>query len=391
MVLAAAFGSLAVGEHVPLSSSVLLLDARRLENAEAYIDRAAKLGGGRVQLVVTLHAQLSSNLRIEQLGLLRDRRRSWKDPRNFWPLDQSLSDYIQQQLNKAVARAVYHNLDIAILSHLDPAGEIEEWRNYYQFHPHEPVAGRSYHDSLIEPVIRALKREASPNTHIWFALAGEMGRSLFQHPEAYREMLRHVRHELPRPNVKVGISLNHNELGGGHQPTAVQHEQLQLLLNECQFVGFSNYRPFTLPVSEATFAAALHAFLAELGRRDLTLPSDTPLHFSEIGLGGAPHPSGNVSPARAARQPWEGASLASTNPWRPPLMRRFRRQYYAALLEYLAKERQPTVRKPTAAFLWNEGSWAPLGIDQPRLADPSIVTQVRQHNDASDSPSYRIR
>lgn len=367
-----------LAQPVPLNSSVLIYDRVSLIKAPEVVDRIAALGDRRVVFVVTLHCRLSPELRPLALGLMSDRSRSWSAPDNFEPLSSGVLSFYQSHLTAAIRRAVSHGMDIAILPHLDPAGQIEEWRNHYDFDPQEMIAGHSYDGALIDVCTAAVAASTDDRTQTHFSLGGEMGRSAFAHPAAYCTLLAKVRGDLKRVNAEVGLSLNHNDLAGGHEPTADERRELQRLFADCDFVGFSNYAPFDQRPTPQKFSRDCERFLARLKEYGIELPKDTPLHFSEIGLGGAPDKQGAVSVDRAMREPWEGASRPHKNPWTTPAMVSLRRDYYSALLSFLRD--QPGPRRVDAAYLWSEGSWEPLGVFHPAFADEATVRAVQTHN-----------
>jgi hypothetical protein len=87
---------------------------------------------------------------------------------------------------------------------------------------------------------------------------------------------------------------------------------------------------------------------------------------------------------KAADAPWEGTPFAGNNPWRDEAMRALRRQYYAALLQFLS--RQPARWRVSAAFVWSMGSWDPIGLRQPEFGDPEIIAAIEKHNGKVRNP-----
>ena len=61
-----------------------------------------------------------------------------------------------------------------------------------------------------------------------------------------------------------------------------------------------------------------------------------------------------------------------------PELRELRRQYHAALLEFLASPSGP--QPVTAAFLWSHSSWDPMNRESSANFDPSIFEAIRRHN-----------
>ena len=360
-------------QPTPLNSSVLILDQRTLLRASELVERAAELGNRRVMFVITVQCRLTPLLRVRELGLMIDRQETWESPENFVPLDDSKLAEFTDRLAAAFEKAVGLGLDIAVLPHYDPAGEILEWRNLYEFDPYEECKGYSYVTALIDPTIKALRRTAKPTTRIQFSLSGEMGRSLFMHPTAYRRLAKHTREKLEDWPLEVGIGLNHSDVAGEHIPTSAQQQEMQNLVNECDYVGFSNYSPFQLPPRAEQFAESCQKFLDELASHSIEVPESTSLHFTEIGLGGH-----GTAPETAAAKPWEGTGDPGINPWLTVKMVNFRRDYHRALMEFLQKQQGP--RRVSAAYFWSEGSWEPQGMDNPAFADPILIERIRRHN-----------
>jgi len=367
-----------LAQPVPLNSAVLIYDEKTLIGAPDVVQRIADLGDERLMFVVTVHCRLSPDFKPTELGLMGDRYRSWRDDSNFKPMDEELQAFYQKHLTAAFQKAVDLNLDIAVLPHYDPAGKIVEWRNRFDFDPLEEVSGFSYYSTLIEPCIQAFEATAKETTKIDFSLGGEMGHSAFAYPASYRELAQRVRSRLHDKQVRVGISLNHGTVADNYQASLAQRTEMQAFLSECDFVGFSNYSPFKLPPSAEQFSMACQKFVKELGRNGVELPQAIPLHFSEIGLGGAPNARGDSATQAAAAEPWEGTVRVRNNPWVSEGMIEMRREYHAALLEFL--QNQPGPRRVEAAYFWSEGSWEPLGVAQQVFVDAKIAESIREHN-----------
>lgn len=359
-------------EPAPLNSSVLIFDQRTLAQAPETVERAAALGNRRLMFVVTVQVRLTPELRVRELGYMVDRRSDWGEPENFLPITDERRRQFTDQLTTAFTKAVELGLDIAILPHYDPAGEVFEWRNLYDFEPYEKHNGHSYATAVIDPIVEALRRSAKPQTRVQFALSGEMGRSLFTHPAAYRRLAAQVRDGLQGHDLQVGLGLNFSGNTGEQTPTAEQCREMQRLVDACDFVGFSNYSPFEPPPNAAQFSRDCQALLDELAALSIVVPEGTPLLFSEIAIGG------KDSVVASAAEPWEGSPRASRNPWRTEEMISLRRAYYTELLHFL--KTQPGSRPVTAAYLWSEGSWDPQGLDRQEFLDPVIVEMIREHN-----------
>jgi hypothetical protein len=109
------------------------------------------------------------------------------------------------------------------------------------------------------------------------------------------------------------------------------------------------------------------------------------MQFSEVGIGGRRLRGGEQpNQTKAAEAPWEGTAFPRNNPWRDESMRSLRRQYHAALLQFLAQ--QPAQWRVSAVFVWSMGSWDPIGLEQPEFADSEIITAIEKHNRGVPNP-----
>jgi hypothetical protein len=295
---------------------------------------------------------------------------------------------LRNALRQVFARIVEHNMDIYILPHIDSGGGIHTWRNWVNFDPLEEYDGYSYAGLMIESTATALADTIRPSTRVEMALSGEMGTSLFLYPDSYRQIVRALRQKPKLEGAKIGISLNHNGIAGKGNPTGASdirladagRQQLQSLIDECDFLGMSFYRPVSFPPTSDDFANGIDHFMAEFERQGLTVSRAKPLHFSEVGIGGGYKDEDRADdPEKAVETPWAGSGDPRTNPWRAPAMQELRRQYHDALLKFLAD--QPASRHVTAAFFWSTGSWDPEGVRHPEFMDAEIVAAIKRHND----------
>src|SRR5262249_38665015 len=126
-------------------------------------------------------------------------------------------------------------------------------------------------------------------------------------------------------------------------------------------------------------------FMNEFKQYGLDVSADKPMQFSEVGIGGGRLRRGeSPTVAKAVESPWEGTAFARNNPWREESMRKLRRQYYDALLEFLATQRARY--RVSAVFGWSMGSWDPIGLRQAEFMDPDIVVAVAKHNRSISNP-----
>jgi hypothetical protein len=290
-------------------------------------------------------------------------------------------------LRRVFSRIAERGMDIFILPHLDSGGRIQTWRNWFEFDPLDDISGYSYEGLVLNSIADALTATTNRDTRVELALSGEMGTSLFRHPESYRRIVQNLRGRPGLKQLKIGISLNHGGIAGrGNQNGAEEiklsnagRRQMQSLLDECDFIGMSFYRPVSLHPSPDDFVRGIEHFMSEFAMHGLNVPITKPLHFSEVGIGGGFHDNDVApSPAKAVESPWAGSGNPRVNPWATEAMRELRREYHRALLEFLAT--QPAKWNVSAAFFWSTGSWDPQGMRHQLFADAEIVAAVNQHN-----------
>src|SRR5262249_40892932 len=155
----------------------------------------------------------------------------------------------------------------------------------------------------------------------------------------------------------------HGGIAGRGNPTGAKdvllsdkkREQMQELINECDFVGMSFYVPGSARPTPDDFVRGIDHFMGEFKQHGLYVSTDKPMQFSEVGMGGGRLRRGeSPTVSKAVESPWEGTAFPWNNPWRDESMQKLRRQYYDALLQFLAS--QPARYRVSAAFGWSMGS-----------------------------------
>ncbi len=136
-----------------------------------------------------------------------------------------------------------------MLPHIDAAWPNDVWRNWIDFDPLVETKGYSFYELVLAPVAEILAELEEPG-EVTLCVGGEMGRSLFTYPEAYREVLLKWRAMPAARNAekrawRLGVSLNHSGVAGEDPPSAANVAVVQKFLDESDFLGFSNYRPVT--------------------------------------------------------------------------------------------------------------------------------------------------
>ena len=370
----------------PVCPSVMMYDAFTMRAAPQLVDRVAEIHGDAapassrwVQFVPTIHARLNKDFRPEVYGVHRSRAASWTAPSSFEPMSEALLQRCRVEVDAAVERAVSRGLHIAVLPHLDPAGgPIVEWRNNYDFRPRADVAGYSYESLALGPIADAIERHATLETRVDFCLSGEMGEGLFRYPEEHLRVLAELRERFSaNPNtagVRLGIGLNWCDLSGRVERDNFDREAVQAFFDACDFLGFSCYTPVHNPPTPADFRAATEGFLAELTELGIELDPETPLLFTEVGLGGGDGPS---TPEEIVAMPWAGRGSGPYRPWQNAELADLRRGYFEALCEYLES---PSASRVERVFLWSEGPWDPQGVIDRLHREDTIAERIRRHN-----------
>jgi mannan endo-1,4-beta-mannosidase len=367
-----------------LSASVFVDSMHPLDETLQVIDAAAGRRERQINVVVTIYVDLTNDLQIKSFG-------EFAGPdRKFKPFDNVMRRELKEKLERVFARMIKHGMAIYVLPHIDAGGKVKQWRNWVNFDPLQPYSGYAYADLLLGTIADALAEAAAPDTRIEMALSGEMGTSLFRYPESYRAVVRQLRARQALKQLKLGISLNHGGIAGARNPTGAKElslsdekrQQMQGLIDDCDFVGMSFYSPISVAPTPDDFVRGVERFMGEFKRYGLNVPTNKPMQFSEVGIGGGRlRNDEQPDPAKAVQAPWEGTASPRNNPWHGESMQSLRRQYHAALLEFLSK--QPAPWRVSAAFLWSMGSWDPIGVRQTEFSDPGIIAAIKKHNRAA--------
>ena len=352
---------------------MLLLNRAHFSTSAALMRRAIGYGCRRVNVVVTLHCEVNEDDSLESIGIGHVRSDGLS---RYRPLTGKIRNELEQGLRSCFAEAVDSNVDLVILAHLDSNGRRDRWRNHFRFDPTQRLKGYSYEQAMLQVVLAALNVTAATETRVEFNLTGEMGSTIFAHADKYCDILQRMRAQ--RSDVRFGFNLNHDGIEGKQTPSPPACKDVQRLIDSCDFLGFSNYRPVSVPPVKQDFEASVAYFLSELRRLDLSMPGNMPLHFSEVGLGGAAAGADDQDPPGVAATPYAGPRYGAVSPWADPELRSLRRKYHAALLEYLD---DPTGPQPvTAAFLWSHTSWDPMNERSAANFDREIFAAIRRHN-----------
>lgn len=365
---------------------VAMFQKWQMQDASKAVDKVAALGESRVQFCITLQSEINAQFVPQNFGLLRERR-DGEAGNSFYPSDEALRAELKGWCAAAFARAAEHRLAISVLLHLNSHGTIQHWRNDFDFDPLTPLAGASYEDALVRPVLEALEEAVPADWLVQVSLQGEMGRTVFAHPQSWLTLLNRVRQRGKLTRAVFGMSFNHELVSGQVLPGEAQREALKKLWNACDFIGVSMYQRVSATPRAEDFIFNVGRFVGEFSGLGCALPEGKPLHFVEFGLGGGGQSADGafhmpaLTAADAARVPFFGTDKETENPWTVEALTELRRQTYGALCDFLAR---PMTRHPVrAAYLWNSGSWDVHGLVSPAFADEKIVRRIHEHNRAA--------
>ena len=357
----------------------------QMERAPAMVDTIAGLGAKRVQFVIALQSELDESFRVLNYGLVLEDKAA-KEGSRFFPMTEEIRTRLRGWLAAAFARAAYHDLKVDILLHLNAQGKVQEWRNFFDFDPLLPLGGYSYGRALPQTVLEALQGAVPADWPVSISLQGEMGTTVMKYPDRWRQLLKQLRKGQTLHNARYGISLNHEGNRGKAKPQDLNPLALNALWQEIDFIGVSMYQRMSVPPTALDFAANLERFAVEFAGLGAPLPAGKELRLVEVGLGGGGMaPDGTFSSpakelAHLARAPFQGTSEKDKNPWKRPEFQAYRRQYHAALCDFLRT--QPARWLVSVGVLWSFGSWDPHGVDGADFADAEIVKRIQEHNAA---------
>jgi len=340
-----------------VSPSILLFNIWDFNSCEIQMQKAIDLGAKTINIVPTIKFIAHDATKLEYFCYQK----------NFCDkFDREVIAEVENDLKKCATIAARAGVNLSFTPHIDDGGGRGIWRNNLVFDPRASYQETTYKESILDPIYRIIKSLTPVDIEIDFSFQGEMGATVFNYPNSYRQILKEYRKGLGK-KVKLGISINYNALGGwGHRYRGVERRTLQKLINEVDFLGFSFYHPVEKKI-EDHFSFGTKKFLWELKNKSLKLPENLPLHFTEIGLGG-----GNLSNDGRSRgnnafeigkAPYAGlysSFNAQTSPWEISQNAIFRREFYNSLNNYLNSE---FISNPvTRAFVWNADSWDVFGL-----------------------------
>ena len=385
LILASSIKLLAGGPPAPVYPMVPMFHRWDYEKSTERIARAAETGARRVSFTVLLLSELEPGFKVRNFGAAVEvAKPDGIKEVVFRAMTAESRQEMALALRTAFAAAVQRGLEINVLPQIDASGAITEWRNFFDFDPATKRGGFSYETAMLETVVESLEAAVPPDHKVEMSLEGEMGRSLFTYPDAWRGVLERVRARGKLRQFRLGISANYEGVAGKVVPDAAQQEGMRQLIAACDFVGISCYAKTSLPPMAADFTACVDTFAGEFEKAGCPIPADKPLRFTELGHGGGgfdadwkltvPGPLLD----RMGKAAFFGTDQADKNPWTTPERIDFRRGFYEASLQFLAT--QPARWKVETAYLWSYGSWDVQGIHEPFSADPLIAGAIKAHN-----------
>lgn len=376
-------GQPSAGPPCPLDLLCPMLYDWQMKNAPQRVDRIASFGVRAVQFVIAINCELDDQRRPTRYGMVL----STSDPAmqgRVTPMDAAIHSDFRSWLRQAFSRAVERKLSIGVLLHLNCVSKDYVWRNDVRFDPVEEIAGGSYENALVLPVMESLEAIAPADWPIEFSVSGEMGTTTVEHPRSWRTIVHNLKQRSALTNATFGVGLNHTSNFGRANPAAIDGRALGDLWDECDFIGVSMYKDMSVPPTVLDFVSHFEYFASELDAMGAPLPPGKTLRILEIGIGGGGMSSkGEISqPAKTledlARVPWCGVHDPKNNPWSIPEYRDYRRRFHAAVLEFL--KTQPIRWPVKSACLWTLGSCDPFGVEQDHWIDPEIIDRVREYN-----------
>lgn len=359
-----------------LEPSVLLFHKPSHVEGISSIKRAVSLGSTGINVIVTMHCDLDEDRNVKTYGLIQEGAYVELDPEGLARFKKTLRETFKE--------AVKNNLRLSVVAHLNSGGEIHDWRNYFHFDPLKKYGSYNYEQAVLEPIIEAMREADVPrDCETDLSLTGEMGSTVFTHAKSYSIILERLQQAEATKDISIGFSFNFNRVDGDLTLSKKQRDEVNDLLSKVDFVGFSNYSWFGLPVDQSDFKETTELFVKNMHQAGVIIRPTMPLHFTEIGIGGFMDESQMASnPEQAVKTPWYGTADYSKNPWSTQTMSKLRTDYHQELLSFLAD--QSATHVVTKAYLWSEGSWDPMGIRDKEFHDKKITRMIHEHNSMID-------
>lgn len=342
--------------------------------------------------------------------------------------DSELASF-QTNVGACMKYAASKGLNLAVNARVDDGRSLGGWRNTLDFSPALKYGKYSYEEAILNPLADMLSAAAAVGSQVEFTLQGEMGATVFFHPQEWIEVIGRIRNRIVTARaldnragpVLIGLGANNLKACGCQYVGIVDaYEYLGNLSATfdpsiypdipsvkkaylaADFLGISAYIPMPTPQFQVCqLEGLLERMDQELGLYNMSLgeltTGGTELHYSEYGLGGGTSQNGDRPATTAEESAYTpffgigGSYACSKDPFDmchpdvPNPVRDYRRYYYAKSAEYFQKggcKYKGTKR----AFIWSLGSWDVLAIypgdrsSEGSWTDPVVVQTINCHN-----------
>jgi len=318
--------------------------------------------------------------------------------------DAALINDFSESLQECMLHAVKMGFTtIAITPHLDSPKK-ELWRNQVAFEPYANYGGTTYKDSILDPIVSALKAVMAKGVQVRLSIQGEMNMALAMYPKQWHQLLDETKKDLG-PKAKVGVSMNWNKLCGEQctfYPSSLFNagikNEYRGLMKAVDFIGVSSYpnvlASYKINPNKMDLDAALKTLDTEMkafiGFGLVTLAAQgKQLQWSEFGVGG-----GCDSTAKCTATNIEtiagmtyglvmGPYGRFKDPWKPKWAENFRYAFHQQALRKLSGGGPLPI---SFAFLWSTGSMDVCNVDpssttsKGTYASPSICAMINNYN-----------
>ena len=332
-----------------INSSVLLFHEWDLNRCVRQLRKAKELGNKKIQIIPTLHYSHNDRDQLQQFY--------YKDNKGKVEVlnGKSFKSFVEK-LTNCLGFAKNSGLQVLITPHLDTVDSSSgHWRNNLVFDPLQKFGGYSYKEVMLDPIVNMINDLGLSGK---LSLQGEMGATVFAFPESYQSIVTDYKSQFP--SIPMGICLNYNQLSGRFKASSTQNSLVEALLNEVDFIGFSNYFSVSRPISQSTFRDHVRRFLVGLESYSITLDPDQEIIFSEVGLGGGELNilSSENSVLASPHLGTTGRYHSSRDPWKR--YGSLRKDYYRALIDFSKSDYSKY--NVSEIYLWNADSWDVQGL-----------------------------
>lgn len=376
------------GACVPLNSTILLFDEYDASTCAAQVEEAAKLGNRNINILFMGHYELNTEKKVVGYCFRTEGVKCTS-------VTPELLERMHGHWNACLKAVAKHNLGLSAYLQIDEGTTYNTWRNNLDFDPLKKYGDYSYDDLLTRPLAEMIAESTSKDTQVEFSLQGEMGATIAFHPKQYMELIKLTKQRLAGfKKLSIGVNVNYAaSLGFGTTKEKLDLADVQRLLNAVDFVGVSTYHEVMIPTDPDDFRLSYDSVKTELRNLGLRIPTGKKTRISEIGMGGGNFTDDGASPAPTieilAAALWSGIRGTynpKIDPFKDPKMGQFRRDYYAAMLKYLAAP--PPELNLRTAYLWNSDSWDIQGLYPSTRGwqDDIVMDMIKKHNESCGAP-----